>query len=92
MRFPYMALLQMNNVARWRRRADWLRATVGLCTERHQLVETPRTTRRRVAAGVHVLPVVHTLLQDVRFLAHDDGDGNPQRYLSWYGGIVTRLL
>lgn len=91
--FPHMgSVAQMNNVARWRRRADWLRAAVGVSTERHQLVETPRTTRRRVAAGVAVLSVVHTLLKDVRLLAHDDGDGKPQRYLSWYGGMVTCLL
>jgi hypothetical protein len=35
---------------------------------------------------------VWTLLQDHRMLAHDDGEGRPLRYMSLYGGIVTKLL
>jgi hypothetical protein len=35
---------------------------------------------------------VWTLLQDDRMLAHDDGEGRPLRYMSLYGGIVTKLL
>ncbi len=35
---------------------------------------------------------VWTLLRDYRMLAHDDGEGRPLRYLSWYGGIVWTLL
>jgi hypothetical protein len=33
-----------------------------------------------------------TLLRDDRMLAHDDGEGQPLRYLSLYGGIVAGML
>lgn len=35
---------------------------------------------------------VHTFLHDERMLGNDDGEGKPLRYLSLYGGIVTRFL
>ncbi len=35
---------------------------------------------------------VAVLLRDYRMLAHDDGDGRPLRYMSLYGGMVTRML
>jgi hypothetical protein len=35
---------------------------------------------------------VWTLLRDDRILAHDDGEGQPRRYMSLYGGIVTKML
>ena len=36
--------------------------------------------------------VVRATLQDYRVLAHDDGEGRPLRYMSLYGGIVTKML
>ncbi len=35
---------------------------------------------------------VWTMLRDYRMLAHDDGEGRPLRYMSLYGGIVTKML
>jgi hypothetical protein len=35
---------------------------------------------------------VAVLLRDGRMLAHDDGEGRPLRYMSLYGGMVTRML
>jgi hypothetical protein len=35
---------------------------------------------------------MRTFLHDERMLGHDDGEGRPLRYLSWYGGMVTRFL
>lgn len=87
----------MDNVARWRRlRGDWLRAAVWVSFVQQQH-EHPETKRRRVADETDVSPVapvspVHTFLHDARMHGHDDGDGKPLRYLSWFGGIVTRFL
>jgi hypothetical protein len=80
----------MDNATRWRRlRGDWLRATVGvsLLQEMHE----HRDMKRRRVDEADVAPV-HTLLHDARMLGHDDGDGRPLRYLSWFGGMVTRFL
>jgi hypothetical protein len=35
---------------------------------------------------------VSVLLRDYRMLAHDDGEGRPLRYMSLYGGVVTKML
>jgi hypothetical protein len=35
---------------------------------------------------------VWTLLRDYRMLAHDDGEGRPLRFMSLYGGMVTKML
>jgi hypothetical protein len=43
-------------------------------------------------ADVSSVSPVHTFLHDARMLGHDDGEGRPLRYLSWFGGIVTRFL
>jgi hypothetical protein len=80
----------MNNVARWRRlRGAWLRATVGV-----SLLQQTREKCDTKQQQVDVSPVspVHTFLHDARMLGHDDGDGRPLRYLSWFGGMVTRFL
>jgi hypothetical protein len=70
------AAKQVANGARWRRH---------------------RVDWLRAAVGLSIeqqqrqLPM-HTFLHDERMLGHDDGEGKPLRYLSWYGGIVTRFL
>ncbi len=35
---------------------------------------------------------VAVVLRDGRMLAHADGEGRPLRYMSLYGGMVTRML
>jgi hypothetical protein len=35
---------------------------------------------------------VSVLLRDYRMLAHDDGEGRPLRFMSLYGGMVTKML
>jgi hypothetical protein len=42
--------------------------------------------------AVPALQCVWTVLRDSRMLAHDDGEGQPLRYMSLYGGMVTTLL
>ncbi len=74
---------------RWRRlRRDWLRGAVCISSDAAVVAVTPNTSEgaRRCHRSVW------TLLRDDRMLAHDDGEGRPLRYLSWYGGIVTSML
>ncbi len=84
---------QIDNATRWRRlRGDWLRATIGVSLLQ-QTHEHCNTKRRRVdKADVAPVSPVHTFLHDARMLGHDDGEGRPLRYLSWFGGMVTRFL
>jgi hypothetical protein len=84
---------QIDNAARWRRlRGDWLRATVELSTQQqtHEQSETDMETETCETATD--VPPLHTFMHDARMLAHDDGEGRPLRYLSLYGGMVTRFL
>jgi hypothetical protein len=81
---------QIDNATRWRRlRGVWLCATVGVSLLQ-QTHEHCNTKRRRVDKA-DVAPV-QTFLHDARMLGHDDGEGRPLRYLSWFGGMVTRFL
>lgn len=82
---------QIDNAARWRRhRGDWLRATAELSTQQtHEQSETNMETETETATDVSPL---RTFMHDSRMLAHDDGEGRPLRYLSLYGGMVTRFL
>jgi hypothetical protein len=36
--------------------------------------------------------MVAAMLRDHRMLGHDDGEGRPLRYMSLYGGMVTKML
>jgi hypothetical protein len=86
---------QVHNAARWRRlRGDWLRATVGFSSLSSVQQQAHLDTKQRRLDEADVTPVspVHTFLHDERMLGNDDGEGKPLRYLSLYGGIVTRFL
>jgi hypothetical protein len=37
-------------------------------------------------------PPIAAVLRDYRMLGHDDGEGRPRRYMSLYGGMVTKML
>jgi hypothetical protein len=37
-------------------------------------------------------PPIAAVLRDYRMLGHDDGEGRPLRYMSLYGGMVTKML
>jgi hypothetical protein len=51
-----------------------------------------RLRSRVVRSSDDVRRSVAVVLRDDRMLAHDDGEGRPLRYMSLYGGMVTRML
>jgi hypothetical protein len=84
---------QIDNATRRRRpRGDWLCATFGVSLLQQQHGHCDTNRRRVDEADVSSVSPVHTFLHDARMLGHDDGEGRPLRYLSWFGGIVTRFL
>jgi hypothetical protein len=102
-----MTSLQAARSGRWRRlRRDWLRACVHLSNEcatvtvhddggiykrlrsRHHTLDAEELPLRRGSAS----ETVSVLLRDYRMLAHDDGEGRPLRFMSLYGGMVTKML
>ena len=84
---------------RWHRlRRYWLCAGVCISNERATvtaIADVGGSKRlkwddgRRRWSGSESVAVV---LRDGRMLAHDDGEGQPLRYLSLYGGIVAGML
>jgi transcriptional regulator of acetoin/glycerol metabolism len=85
-------------------RRYWLCAAVCISNERAAVTavadvsssSSSSSSRRLRSRVVHVLDDVRrsvaVVLRDDRMLAHDDGEGRPLRYMSLYGGMVTRML
>ncbi len=88
----YAFLRQVAGRLRWHRlRRDWLRAVV--CINDCAVVAVDPIIRPgSTACDVSHRCTVWTMLSDYRILAHDDSEGRPLRYMSLYGGIVTKML
>jgi hypothetical protein len=89
---------QVAGSRRWRRlRRHWLRAAVcisdGSATSTGVADGGSKSSNRRSKRSRAVCdPPIAAVLRDYRMLGHDDGEGRPRRYMSLYGGIVTKML